>query len=56
MYVGVSGIDLVPLSMILIFDFGIVPTVWYCFVFTISFVANIGEKGLILDQCMTISV
>jgi hypothetical protein len=55
-YVGVSDIDLVPLSMILIFDFGIVPTVWYCFVFTISFVANIGEKGLILDQCMTISV
>jgi hypothetical protein len=29
---------------------------FYCFVFTISFVANIGEKGLILDQCMTISV
>jgi hypothetical protein len=33
MYLCVRGIKWMPLSTILIFDFGIVPTVWYFFVF-----------------------
>ena len=32
MYMCVKGIDFVIVSKIFLFDFGTVPTVWYCFV------------------------